>query len=237
MTKYNERLDKIIASTGILTRSGCKKAASQNRITVDGKIERKYDRKVNETNVITLDGNVITYKPFVYLLMNKPLGYVCSNDEPGEKIVFDLLDFPYSNLELFCVGRLDKSTSGLILLTNDGKNAHRLLSPKNHIEKEYIFRCARKFKKEDAIKLSNGVELADGYTTMPCNVVFSDDLFGGNIILREGKYHQIRRMMASVGNHVETLERIRFGDIHIKDAPPQGKYRELNESEIASLLC
>ena len=237
MTKYNERLDKIISSTGILTRSGCKKAASQNRITVDGKIERKCERKVNETNVIELDGERITYKPYIYLLMNKPLGYVCSNDEPGEKIVFDLLESPYSNLELFCVGRLDKSTSGLILLTNDGKNAHRLLSPKNHVEKEYVFRCSRKFAPEDAAKLSNGVELADGYITMPCSVVFSEDLFGGNIVLREGKYHQIRRMMASLGNHVETLERIRFGSIHINDAPPQGKYRELTEEEISSLLC
>lgn len=237
MSSFNERLDKVISSTGILTRSGCKKAASQNRITVDGKIERKCDRKVNEKNVIKLDGEYITYKPYIYLLLNKPLGYVCSNDEPGEKIVFDLLEFPYSNLELFCVGRLDKSTSGLILLTNDGKNAHKLLSPKHHIEKEYIFRCARKFEIGDDVKLSNGVQLADGYTTMPCRVDFSEDLFGGSIILREGKYHQIRRMMASVGNHVEKLERIRFGNIHIDNAPPQGKYRELTEEEIASLLC
>lgn len=237
MSSFNERLDKVISSTGILTRSGCKKAASQNRITVDGKIERKCDRKVNEKNVIKLDGEYITYKPYIYLLLNKPLGYVCSNDEPGEKIVFDLLEFPYSNLELFCVGRLDKSTSGLILLTNDGKNAHKLLSPKHHIEKEYIFRCARKFEIGDNVKLSNGVQLADGYTTMPCRVDFSEDLFGGSIILREGKYHQIRRMMASVGNHVEKLERIRFGNIHIDNAPPQGKYRELTEEEIASLLC
>lgn len=237
MSSFNERLDKVISSTGILTRSGCKKAASQNRITVDGKIERKCDRKVNEKNVIKLDGEYITYKPYIYLLLNKPLGYVCSNDEPGEKIVFDLLEFPYSNLELFCVGRLDKSTSGLILLTNDGKNAHKLLSPKHHIEKEYIFRCARKFEIGDDVKLSNGVQLADGYTTMPCRVDFSEDLFGGSIILREGKYHQIRRMIASVGNHVEKLERIRFGNIHIDNAPPQGKYRELTEEEIASLLC
>ena len=237
MSSFNERLDKVISSTGILTRSGCKKAASQNRITVDGKIERKCDRKVNEKNVIKLDGEYITYKPYIYLLLNKPLGYVCSNDEPGEKIVFDLLEFPYSNLELFCVGRLDKSTSGLILLTNDGKNAHKLLSPKHHIEKEYIFRCARKFEIGDDVKLSNGVQLADGYTTMPCRVDFSEDLFGGSIILREGKYHQIRRMMASVGNHVEKLERIRFGNIHIDNAPPQGKYRELTEEEIVSLLC
>lgn len=236
MMKYNERLDKIISSTGRLTRSGCKKAASQNRITVDGKIERKYDRKVNETNVITLDGQLIEYKPYIYLLLNKPLGYVCSNDEPGEKIVFDLLEFPYNNLDLFCVGRLDKSTSGLILLTNDGKNAHTLLSPKHHVEKEYIFRCARRFAPTDAELLSNGITLADGYTTMPCIVEFSDDLMGGRIILREGKYHQIRRMMASVGNHVESLERIRFGSIHIDDAPEQGKYRELTDEEIDSLL-
>lgn len=235
--KFNERIDKIIASTGKLTRSGCKKAASQNRITVDGKIEKKCDRKINETNIITLDGEQIMYKPYVYLLVNKPLGYVCSNDEPGEKIIFDLLKYPYSNLELFCVGRLDKSTSGLVLLTNDGKNAHKLISPKHHTEKEYIFHCARKFKSEDAEKLSKGVELSDGYTTMPCKVVFFDDMMSGSIILKEGKYHQIRRMMASVGNHVEALERIRFGGIHINDAPPLGEYRELTDNEISSLLC
>lgn len=236
MTKYNERIDKIITSTGILTRSGCKKAASQNRITVDGVVERKCERKITNENVLTLDGETIVYKPYIYLLVNKPLGYVCSNDEPGEKIVFDLLEFPYSNLELFCVGRLDKNTSGLVILTNDGKKAHRLISPKHHIEKEYTFECARVFQENDDKKLSEGVTLADGYTTKPCEVFFSDDLKSGTIILREGKYHQIRRMMASVGNHVIALRRVRFGTIKIDSAPEEGRYRELSNEEIESLF-
>ena len=160
------RLDKFFTQTGTLTRSQCAKAAKTGAITVDGIIIR--DASVNidpDKNVIAYNGEVISYSKFVYIMMNKPLGYVCSNDEPGELLVFDLLDEKYKRKDVFTVGRLDKATSGLIIITDDGKSAHAALSPKHHVEKTYVYTLAEPLSEQDRIKLENGIELKDGYTT------------------------------------------------------------------------
>ena len=227
------RLDKFFTQTGTLTRSQCAKAAKTGAITVDGIIIR--DASVNidpDKNVIAYNGEVISYSEFVYIMMNKPLGYVCSNDEPGELLVFDLLDEKYKRKDVFTVGRLDKATSGLIIITDDGKSAHAVLSPKHHVEKTYVYTLAEPLSEQDRIKLENGIELKDGYTTKPCKIIPTGEK-SGKIILSEGKYHQIRRMLAAVSNKVETLERISFGDIQLDNSLSYGQWRSLTDEEIS----
>ena len=226
------RLDKFFSNTGVLSRSQCAKECRAGNITCDGAVLR--DPSVNidpEKNVIAYKGEIITYSEYVYIMMNKPLGYVCSNDEPGELLVFDLLGEKYAKFDLFTVGRLDKNTSGLILITNDGKAAHRALSPKHHVEKKYEFSLADPLSDTDRQELEKGAELADGYVTKPCQIEMKTNK-EGVIIMSEGKYHQIRRMFSSVGNKVIELKRTRFGGILLDAALEPGKYRELTADEI-----
>lgn len=226
------RLDKFFTQTGVLTRSQCAKAVRAGAVTVDGAAVR--DASVNvdpDKNVITYNGEVITYSEFVYIVMNKPEGYVCSNDEPGEPLVFDLLDDKYKRKDIFTVGRLDKATSGLIIITNDGKTAHAALSPKRHVEKTYVYTIADPLSERDRTRLESGIELKDGYTTKPCRIIPADEK-SGRIILSEGKYHQIRRMFAAASNKVETLKRITFGAITLDGSLGYGEWRLMTQEEI-----
>ena len=225
------RLDKFFSNAGILSRSQCAKECRAGNITCGGTVVR--DPSVNidpENNVIAYKGEIISYQKYVYIMMNKPLGYVCSNDEPGELLVFDLLDNRYRKLDLFTVGRLDKNTSGLILITNDGKAAHNALSPKHHVEKKYEFTLADPLSEDDRISLEKGAELADGYITKPCMISMDTDRTGV-VILSEGKYHQIRRMFASVSNKVVELKRTEFGGILLDTELIPGEWRELTLEE------
>ncbi len=226
------RLDKFFSNTGVLSRSQCSRECRAGNITCDGAVVR--DPSVNidpEKNVIAYKGEIISYSEYVYIMMNKPLGYVCSNDEAGELLVFDLLGEKYAKFELFTVGRLDKNTSGLILITNDGQAAHRALSPKHHVEKKYEFTLADLLPEEDRSSLEKGAKLADGYVTKPCQIEMKTNK-EGVIIMSEGKYHQIRRMFASVGNKVVELKRTQFGGILLDDTLEAGKYRDLTPDEI-----
>ncbi len=226
------RLDKFFTSSGILSRSQCAKEAKAGLITVDGEAAR--DPSVNidpEKNTIAYKGEIIGYSEFVYIIMNKPLGFVCSNDEPGEKLVFDLLDRKYGRLDLFTVGRLDKATDGLIIITNDGKTAHAALSPKHHVEKVYEYSLAVPLSEEDRISLEKGAVLKDGYETKPC-VIEKTSPTEGRITLSEGKYHQIRRMFASVSNRVVSLRRVSFGKITLDPSLLPGQYRLMTDEEI-----
>lgn len=226
------RLDKFFSNTGVLSRSQCAKECRAGNITCDGAVVRDPSANIDpEKNVIAYKGEAISYSEYVYIMMNKPLGYVCSNDEPGELLVFDLLGEKYAKFDLFTVGRLDKNTSGLILITNDGKAAHRALSPKHHVEKKYEFTLADPLSEEDRSSLEKGAELADGYVTKPCQIEMETNK-EGVIVMSEGKYHQIRRMFSSVGNKVIELKRTRFGGILLDAALEPGKYRELTADEI-----
>ena len=230
------RLDKFFSQTGILSRSRCAKEAKSGAITVDGAVVRDVTVSVDpDKNVIAYRGEPVGYSEYVYIVMNKPLGYVCSNDEPGEKLVFDLLDERYRRKDLFTVGRLDKETCGLIIITNDGKSAHAALSPKHHVEKTYVYTLADPLSGDDRIKLENGIELKDGYTTKPCRII-PDDETSGKIILSEGKYHQIRRMFAATSNKVVTLKRISFGKISLDETLAPGDSRPMTKEEINAFI-
>ncbi|MBP5207982.1 MAG: rRNA pseudouridine synthase [Clostridia bacterium] len=227
------RLDKLFSVTGILSRSQCARAAKAGLITVDGSVVRDPSLQIDpDVCTVTYKGEPVEYRKYVYIMMNKPEGYVCSNDEPGELLVFDLLDERYKRKDIFTVGRLDKNTTGLIIITNDGKSAHAALSPKRHVQKKYVYTLAEPLSEDDRIKLESGVELKDGYTTKPCRIIPTGDQ-SGEIILSEGKYHQIRRMFAAASNRVETLERVSFGKITLDGLLGRGQWRPLTKGEIA----
>ncbi len=230
------RLDKFFTSCGLLSRKECAKACRGGRIRVNGIIAKKSDAHIDPTaDTVELDGATVKYKEFIYIMMNKPAGYVSTTDEPGQKPVTDLVDEKDRKLGLFPCGRLDKDTVGLLILTNDGVSAHMALSPKRHVEKTYLFECADPIDEKTVERLMSGVELADGYNTMECDISLTSSR-SGSITLKEGKYHQIKRMFASTGNKITYLKRISFGQIQLDPDLQEGQWRYLNEQEEESFV-
>ncbi len=225
------RLDKFFSETSTLSRSECSKAVKKGEITVNGEIIKKADFKVDEfKDEIRYKGEVINYSKYIYIMLNKPEGVVSATEDGRDKTVLDLLPENYKNRGLFPCGRLDKDTLGLVILTNDGISAHNSLSPKRHFKKTYYFKTAEKFSDEDVKKIEGGITLADGYTTKPCEIKRLNDK-EGEIILTEGKYHEIKRLFGARGNKIVYLERIKFGDISLGELQ-RGEWRFLSEDEI-----
>ena len=233
---YNERIDKIIASLGVLSRREVKAAAAKGKITVNGKTVKDTSQKVTDADLLYLDGKVINYEPFVYIMMNKPAGYVSSNDQPGQPCVFDLVTQAERNRGLFCVGRLDKDTVGLIILTNDGEATHQLLSPKKHVEKSYYFECADPIDDDGLKALESGITLADGFTAKSAKIELDFNRKSGIITITEGKYHQIKRMFGAIGNKITFLERRKFANLTLDTTLERGQWRLLYEQEQEILL-
>ena len=163
-------------------------------------------------------------------MLNKPDGYVSATDDEKEKTVLDLVNDEDRRKGLFPCGRLDKNTLGLVILTNDGDGAHRLLSPKHHVEKVYKFEVDAPISSEDVSRLENGVDIG-GYLTKPCKIKLYDNLSSGEITLTEGKYHQIKRMMEAIDNKITYLERISFGSILLDESLKRGEWRYLTTAE------
>ncbi len=225
------RIDKFFTGCGLLSRKECAKACRMGRIRVDGVVIKKSDVHIDPNiNSVELDCKKVEYKEYVYIMMNKPSGYVSTTDEPGQKPVTELLDEKHRKLGLFPCGRLDKDTVGLLILTNDGVSAHASLSPKKHVEKTYLFECAEPVSEAEINRLMQGVELADGYTTMSCDIGLTSNKTG-SITLREGKYHQIKRMFASTGNKIVYLKRMSFGRITLDETLEEGQWRYLTDEE------
>ena len=225
------RLDKFFSSTGTLSRSECAKALKKGEITVNGVTAKKGDIQVNpETDEIALLGNIITYEKFVYIILNKPQGVVSATTDKRDKTLIDLLPPKFARLNLFPCGRLDKDTLGIVVLTNDGQSAHKVLSPKSHVEKTYLFKTADEYTDADVDAIQSGIRLKDGYTTKPCAIKRINS-FEGEITLTEGKYHEIKRLFGARGNKIVYLERISFGGITISDIP-LGNWRFMTEEEI-----
>jgi len=230
--KEKIRLDKIFSESNLLSRSETKAAAKKGRITVNGITVKSAEEKVNETDVITLDGVSIIRRRFFYIMMNKPEGYVCSTDDPASKTVLELLEDRDRPADIFPAGRLDKDTVGFLLLTNDGNLAHALLSPKKHAEKTYLFKCVKPLSPQDTARLERGVPL-DGAITKPARITCEG--CSGTITLTEGKFHQIKRMFGFVGNEIIYLKRISFGGILLDDKLEEGGYRYITENELKIL--
>lgn len=224
------RLDKYLSNAKVLSRKDCVKAIKNHEITVNGVIATKKEQIVSDTDVICYKDNKIVLKKFIYIMLNKPQGYVSSTDDPRDKTVLELLPDEYLKYNLFPCGRLDKDTTGLIILTNDGIASHHLLSPKYHVEKTYYFELADSCNEQDKNTIEQGVCLRDGYTTKPCKINLINDK-SGNISITEGKYHEIKRMFGFTGNKVTKLERISFGTINLDPALKEGEFRLLNKEE------
>lgn len=229
------RLDKLLSECGLATRSESAKAARAGKITVNGVPVRKADVKVDpNADAVIYCGAPVVYRPFVYVMLNKPDGYIsATEDGRGDPVVTELLPAEYRKMGVFPCGRLDKHTLGLMLLTNDGVLSHRLLAPKSHVTKSYGFTVKFPLSESDLQALEAGVDIG-GYVTKPCNVRLETPT-KGIISITEGKYHQIKLMMGAVHNQITYLERLTFGSLTLDPSLSRGEWRELRAEEVQSL--
>lgn len=241
--KETQRLDKILAHTGMGSRSEIKSLIKRGIVQVNGKTIHDSGQQVHpERDFITVEGVKVNYRAFVYIMLNKPQGVVSATEDLREPTVIDLLNTNLQHLNLFPVGRLDKDTEGLLLLTNDGKLAHNLLSPKKHVEKTYYVEVGECVGPSDQAAFVKGIELDDGYVTMGAKLVI---LNGGNLAqqqnaqmeltIMEGKFHQVKRMFQSLNKKVVFLKRISMGALQLDESLALGEYRYLTEEELQKL--
>ncbi|MBR3562100.1 MAG: rRNA pseudouridine synthase [Oscillospiraceae bacterium] len=233
-----ERLDKLLASTGRWSRSEIKRMVREGRVLVDGRIAASAEEKHDaETVHFTVDEEPVRLSRFVYLMLHKPAGVLSATEDGRGQTVLDLLPPEYRKRGLFPVGRLDKDTEGLLLLTDDGALAHELLSPKKHVDKVYYTRVAGKLTPDDCAAFAAGMTLGDGLACLPAGLkILSTDAESEALVtLREGKFHQIKRMLAARGKPVLYLKRLSMGTLRLDDALPPGAWRELTEAEAAGL--
>lgn len=229
-----ERLDKIVASMTGGSRKDARGMVLRGRVSVNGKVSGNIAQKVDpKTDDISVDGQSLTYKKYVYIMINKPKGILSASNDKSRETVVDLVkpDFPRDGL--FPVGRLDKDTTGLLIITDDGDFGHKVISPKSLIEKEYLVTLDKPITAEDIKVLEAGVTLADGTVCRPAKVRQTEREKVVSMTITEGKYHEIKRMLGVVGIGVNELERIRIGSLCKDDKLDVGQYRELTEEELS----
>ncbi len=229
------RLDKFLCDCGYGTRSQVKQLVKKGRVTVNGAPCRQADLKIDEKNDrISVDGNECGYSQFVYYMFHKPAGCVCAVKDNVSRTVMEYLEKEDVKKDLFPVGRLDKDTEGLLLLTNDGALSHKLLSPKKHVPKTYYVKSKQALSKEDVKQLETGVDIGDEKKTLPASVevLGQREIF---LTISEGRFHQIKRMLFSVGNEVVYLKRVSMGGLHLDENLKPGEYRLLTGEEMERL--
>ena len=233
------RLDKLLANMGYGTRKEVKQLLKQKSVTVDGEVVKDSAMHVNpDIQDVSVFGERVIYTEFIYLMMNKPPGVISATEDHVDKTVIDLLDPLAQHFKPFPVGRLDKDTEGLLLITNDGQLAHNLLSPKKHVPKTYYAKIDGEVTESDIEAFKQGVELDDGYVTKPGELVILSSGIRSEIELtiQEGKFHQVKRMFESVGKKVTYLKRFSMGSLKLDESLKLGDYRELTEEELNSLI-
>lgn len=230
-----ERLDKIIASQGKLSRSDVKKLVKGGRVTVDGAVPKSADIKIDAENAkIAIDGKAVNYKKHIYIMLNKPQGVISASSDKTQKTVVDLVPPELFRDGLFPAGRLDGDTRGFVLITDDGDFAHRILSPKNHIMKTYHAVLKSPLTDGDIAAFKNGIELADGTLCLEAEVRMLPDKDEptAEVKICEGKYHQVKRMFAALGNKVLDLRRVKMGELNLDENLNEGECRELTKDEL-----
>ncbi len=229
-----ERLDKVIASQGKFSRSEVKKLVKGGRVTVDGVTVKSADMKVSaEESVIAVDGETVGYKKHIYIMLNKPQGVISASNDRSQKTVVDLVPEELFRQGLFPAGRLDGDTRGFVLITDDGDFAHRILSPKNHILKTYHATLERPVSDEDIVKFREGIELKDGTLCLEAQVrMLESEPPVAEIKIHEGKYHQVKRMFAALGNKVVDLRRVKMGNLPLDESLSEGQCREITDEEL-----
>ena len=234
-----ERLDKVISNLGFGSRKDVKSFVKKGLIEVDGVIAKDNGMAVDpEKSVIKVNGEEITYRKYIYLMMNKPDGVVSATSDNRDETVIDLLYVDHQVFNPFPVGRLDKDTVGLLLLTNDGELNHRLISPKWHVDKVYYAKIDKEVTQKDVEAFKKGVTLDDGYKCMEAKLEIisaSEEGSEVRITIQEGKFHQVKRMFEAVGKSVVYLKREEFGGLTLDPDLEEGEYRELSEEEITLL--
>lgn len=235
------RLDKYLVACAVGSRTEVKNFLKAGRVTVNGKKEKSAKLQINEnTDEICFDGQKLEYEEFVYYMMNKPQGVISATEDPKHKTVLDLLDDLARSKEVFPVGRLDIDTHGLLLLTNDGKLAHALLSPKRHVDKTYLAQVDGIMIQEDVETFAQGIPLKD-FTCQPAKleIVFIDREKKQSLVrvtIAEGKFHQVKRMVTYCDKEVLDLQRLTMGTLTLDENLKRGEWRRLSKEELEGLL-
>ncbi len=231
------RLDKYLADMSVGTRTEVKKLIRQGKVAVDGQVIKNPDVKIDiDTQSVTCNGNAVTYETYEYYMLNKPAGVISATSDSKEKTVLDLIDSK-KRKDLFPVGRLDKDTEGLLLITNDGELAHRLLSPKKHVDKLYYARVEGVVSVEDINAFAKGLDIGEDEYTKPAKleILKSDVISEIQLTIQEGKFHQVKRMFEAVGKKVIYLKRLEMGRLRLDEGLALGEYRPLTQKELEDL--
>ena len=227
------RIDKFVADAAALTRSEARKAIKAGLVKNADAVIKDIAFHVDEDADITLNGEKILYKKFVYIMLNKPAGYVSATEDKKQNTVLNLLDPSYARYKLFPAGRLDIDTEGFLLLTNDGDLAHNLLSPNKKVGKTYFVRLEKEITDSEINELENGVDIGECITKPASVTRISENEI--NLTITEGKFHQIKRLAHAVDNAVAYLRRLSYGDLYLDETLSEGEYRHLTDEEVTNL--
>lgn len=231
------RLDKYLSNMGIGTRKQVKNLIDKSRVRVNDDLAKKSNIKIDiNKDKVYFDDKLIIYEEFLYYMLNKPSGLVSATRDSSYKTVIDLIDEDYGK-NLFPVGRLDIDTEGLLLISNDGQLAHKLLSPKNKVDKTYYAKINGLVTEEDKLAFKQGLDIGDGYITMPAmlNILAADKISEIELTIHEGKFHQVKRMFQAVGKEVIYLKRISMASLKLDPSLGLGQYRRLTDKEVEEL--
>ncbi len=233
------RIDKYLCEMGTGSRKEIKKFIKEKKVSVNGKCVLKADFCVDENkDEVIFDGKRVWYKKYIYLMLNKPAGYLSATEDKKLPTVSELIDEKYAHYNAFCAGRLDIDTTGFLLLTNDGAFAHHIISPRHHIEKKYFAKINAPADESDVCKMREGVVLDDGYKCMSAKLeIINSSPEGSEIYLtiQEGKFHQVKRMFEAVGKKVLSLKRVEIGGVLLDESLKPGQMRELTKEEAKRL--
>ncbi|MGX0035648.1 16S rRNA pseudouridine516 synthase [Staphylococcus auricularis] len=225
------RLDKFLANMGIGTRTEVKQYLKKGQVTVNDQLQKSPKLQINpEEDVICVNGEQVTYTDYVYLMLNKPQDVISATEDTQHRTVIELIP-EYQHLSLFLVGRLDRDTEGLLLITNDGQFNHDIMSPGKHVAKTYAVTSKRPITDEDIQRFSEGIELSDG-EAQPAQLEKSDTDLKSFVTLYEGRYHQVKRMFHAIDNEVTALKRVRIGQLELDPDLEPGAYRHLTDQDL-----
>lgn len=231
-----QRLDKLISAATTLSRKDVKALVKTGRITVDGKrvsyADEKYDHLAAE---IRVDGKIISYKKNHYFMLNKPAGFLSATEDSRDRTVLDLLEENDRAFDLFPAGRLDKDSEGLLILTDDGEYCHNIISPKKHVYKTYYVEVEAPLEETDCDAFEKGIVLGDGMVCLPGKLEITGEKTG-LVTIREGKFHQVKRMLGSLGKKVTYLKRLSIGGLVLDGSLAKGEYREMTETEVQKVF-
>lgn len=233
------RADKYLCDMGIGTRKEIKQFIKQKRVAVNGKTIEKAETKIDETkDEVIFDNKKIDYRKYIYIMLNKPAGYVSATEDKKFPVASELIEEKYVHYNVFCAGRLDIDTTGFLLMTNDGDFAHMLMSPKHHVAKKYFAHINLAVNEDDVKKMKNGVVIDDGYKCMSAELeIINSNKDGSDVYLTiyEGKFHQVKRMFEAVGKKVLSLKRVKIGNVYLDENLEEGKMRLLTDEEVKNL--